>query len=69
MYGASLHQQEPDVAVAVGKDGYLKVLVFVFVMFMIYDRYKKKLKGFAIVSLIITGDIFCRCSTWRADGS
>ena len=25
MYGASLHQQEPDVAVAVGKDGYLKV--------------------------------------------
>jgi len=25
VYGASLHQQEPDVAVAVGKDGYLKV--------------------------------------------
>ena len=25
MYGANLHQQEPDVAVAVGKDGYLKV--------------------------------------------
>ena len=25
VYGAALHQQEPDVAVAVGKDGYLKV--------------------------------------------
>ena len=25
VYGACLHQQEPDVAVAVGKDGYLKV--------------------------------------------
>jgi len=25
VYGASLHQQEPDVAVTVGKDGYLKV--------------------------------------------
>ena len=25
VYGASLHNQEPDVAVAVGKDGYLKV--------------------------------------------
>ena len=25
VYGTALHQQEPDVAVAVGKDGYLKV--------------------------------------------
>ena len=25
VYGAALHQQEPDVSVAVGKDGYLKV--------------------------------------------
>lgn len=37
VYGASLHQQEPDVAVAVGKDGYLKVNLIIFIKIMSWN--------------------------------